>query len=75
MALKLLNKTGMDIQDDDTRKRLKEIGCREDSDGYLMFDEDTVSQALLRFRKGGWIRNTLDEEEDTSPRKKRRGYY
>jgi len=46
VALKLLNKTGMDIQDDGTRKHLKEIGCREGSDGYLMFDEDTVSQAL-----------------------------
>lgn len=37
---------------------------------------DTVSQALLRFRQGGWIRTDLDEQEpDIKKRRLRRAYY
>ncbi|UCF91124.1 MAG: trimethylamine methyltransferase family protein [Desulfobacterales bacterium] len=46
-ALQILAEVGMDIQDEDTRKRLKDLGCREGDDGYLRFDEDLVQQALL----------------------------
>ena len=42
-----------------------------DHDDYV----DTVSLALMRFRKGGYIRATLDEEEDEQPSWKRRPVY
>lgn len=36
---------------------------------------DCVSQALLRFRQGGWINTELDEPEPIRRRKGRRSYY
>lgn len=45
-ALTMLKKTGMNVQDDDTRKRLKEQGCRESDDGYLLFHEQIIERAL-----------------------------
>ena len=38
---------------------------------------DSVSLALMRFRKGGYIRTALDEEDETQYFKSRRyaGYY
>ena len=45
-ALNMLQETGMNVQDDDTRKWLKEKGCRESDDGYLLFDDQIVQRAL-----------------------------
>ena len=42
-----------------------------DHDDYV----DSVSQALLRFRQGGWIRSTMDEWEDEPTYKRRVEYY
>lgn len=42
-----------------------------DHDDYV----DTVSLALMRFRKGGYIRATLDEDEDEQPIWKRNPVY
>ena len=42
-----------------------------DNDDYV----DSVSQALLRFRQGGWIRSTMDEWEDEPTYKRRVEYY
>ncbi len=36
---------------------------------------DTVSQALLRFRQGGWLRSSLDDEEDDIKKYRRRNEY
>ena len=36
---------------------------------------DTVSQALARFRQGGFIRTKLDEEEEEMYYKRKRSYY
>lgn len=36
---------------------------------------DTVVQALLRYRQGGWIRTTLDHEEPEPEFRRRREYY
>jgi len=45
-ALQVLRETGISVQDEDTRRMLKDKGCRESDDGYLLFDEDLVLQAL-----------------------------
>ncbi len=45
-VLQILRETGMSIHDEDTRKMLKDKGCRESDDGYLLFDEELVHQAL-----------------------------
>lgn len=45
-ALQILREIGMNIQDKDTREMLKDRGCRESDDGYLLFDEGLVHQAL-----------------------------
>ena len=36
---------------------------------------DTVSQALMRFRQGGFVKTLSDEEYETQPLRKRRPYY
>lgn len=36
---------------------------------------DTVSLALMRFRKGGYVTADLDEEEDTKPFRRKPVYY
>lgn len=36
---------------------------------------DTVSQALLRFRQGGWIGSSLDEKDDLPKQRRPRSYY
>jgi phage terminase large subunit-like protein len=37
---------------------------------------DSVSLALMRFRKGGYLRTTLDEEEEPQQfRRRSEGYY
>jgi trimethylamine--corrinoid protein Co-methyltransferase len=36
----------MNVLDDDTRKWLKEKGCQESDDGYLLFDDQIVQRAL-----------------------------
>jgi len=45
-VLKILRETGLGIQDGDTRKRLKHMGCRENHGGYLLFPEEVVEAAL-----------------------------
>ncbi len=45
-VLQILREPGMRVHDDDTRKMLKDKGCRESNDGYLLFDEELVQQAL-----------------------------
>jgi phage terminase large subunit-like protein len=45
---------------------------------YGEFDDqvDTVTQALQRFRNGGFLRLSTDEKEDDEPaRRRRREYY
>lgn len=36
---------------------------------------DTVSQALMRFRQGGFVKTLSDEEYETQPLRRRRPYY
>lgn len=36
---------------------------------------DTVVMALLRYRQGGWVRTSLDYQEDEPPFRRRREYY
>lgn len=36
---------------------------------------DTVSQAMLRFRQGGFVKTLSDEEYETQPLRRRRPYY
>jgi trimethylamine--corrinoid protein Co-methyltransferase len=45
-ALNMLKEIGMNVLDDDTRKWLKEKGCQESDDGYLLFDDQIVQRAL-----------------------------
>lgn len=45
-ALKVLREIGMEVHDDETRKRLKDIGCREGAKGYLTFDEEVVERSI-----------------------------
>jgi len=45
-ALQMLRETGMNVQDEDTRSRLKDRGCRESDDRYLLFTDDVVQTAL-----------------------------
>jgi trimethylamine--corrinoid protein Co-methyltransferase len=71
-ALKTLHQIGINVQDDATRKRLKEIGCREGGNGTLIFSEDVVEQAIstvpskvtLYDRNG----NVAIDTEDATPR-------
>ena len=42
-----------------------------DHDDYV----DTVSLALMRFRKGGYIRSELDEDDETPSFRRRMAYY
>jgi trimethylamine--corrinoid protein Co-methyltransferase len=45
-ALTLLSNIGIAVRDHDTHKILREKGCREGRDGYLLFDEALVRDAL-----------------------------
>lgn len=45
-ALEILRDVGMDIHDEDTRKILKNKGCREADDGFLLFEPELVEDAL-----------------------------
>lgn len=45
-ALRVLNEIGMAVQDEGTRKLLKEKACKEGKDGYLLFEETLVQEAL-----------------------------
>jgi len=45
-ALTILREMGMDVRDVDTRRLLKEAGCREADSGYLLFPPEVVEQAL-----------------------------
>jgi len=45
-ALKILRETGMDVHDDETQKSLKDIGCQESENGYLIFPEGVVEEAI-----------------------------
>jgi trimethylamine--corrinoid protein Co-methyltransferase len=45
-ALRTLGEVGLDVQDEDTRKRLKDAGCREGEDRYVLFPEDVVEESV-----------------------------
>ncbi len=45
-ALQILRKIGMEIRDEDTRNLLKGEGCRQDEDGFLLFEEELIEAAL-----------------------------
>ncbi|MCP4688202.1 MAG: hypothetical protein GY859_09135, partial [Desulfobacterales bacterium] len=45
-VLRLLAEHGVRIQEDDARKRLKDMGCGESDDGYVLFNEKIVQRAL-----------------------------
>ena len=45
-ALRVLREIGIDVHDDETRERLKSIGCQEGEKGYLTFDEAVVEQSV-----------------------------
>ncbi len=45
-ALEILREIGMLVLDHDTREVLKQAGCRENVEGYLLFDEELVEKAL-----------------------------
>ncbi|MBW2056706.1 MAG: trimethylamine methyltransferase family protein [Deltaproteobacteria bacterium] len=74
-ALRVLGEIGMDVQDEETRKRLKEMGCREGGDGYLLFGPELVARSLatvppsltLYDRNGNVAVNTGDGRPRFSP--------
>jgi trimethylamine---corrinoid protein Co-methyltransferase len=45
-ALKILDEIGIQVEDEDTRKLLKEKGCGERENSYTTFSEKIVEQAL-----------------------------
>ena len=45
-ALKTLHEIGMDLQDDETRERLKDIGCRDGEYGNIVLTEEVVERAV-----------------------------
>ncbi len=45
-ALKILREIGIDVRDDETRGRLKDMGCRDGGNGYLTFEEELVERSL-----------------------------
>jgi len=45
-ALRILREIGMFVMDHDTRKMLKQAGCRESDDGYLLFDQELIERML-----------------------------
>lgn len=45
-VLDILLKTGIDLQDEDTRRRLMDTGCRERANGFVSFPETVVERAL-----------------------------
>jgi len=45
-TLRILSGIGILVMDEDTRKRLKDHGCREGDDGYILFNEEVVRHAL-----------------------------
>jgi len=71
-ALKTLHEMGMDVQDDGTRKRLKDIGCRDGENGYLVFPGEVVEGAISTVPSGMVIYdrngNVAVDTEDTTPR-------
>lgn len=71
-ALRTLSKIGMDVHDDETRKKLKDIGCQEGEDGYLIFPDVIVEKAIstvplkvVLYDRNG---NVAIDTEDTTPR-------
>jgi trimethylamine---corrinoid protein Co-methyltransferase len=71
-ALRILSEIGIAVREGDAQKILKQKGCREGNDGYLLFEEALVYEALssvpsrmaLYDRKGGVAVDT----DDTLPR-------
>ena len=45
-ALNILAEIGILVQDDDTRRRLNDLGCGQSDDGYTLLGEDVVAKAL-----------------------------
>ena len=45
-ALEILREIGMFVMDYDTQKMLKQAGCRESDDGYLLFDQELIARTL-----------------------------
>ncbi len=45
-ALRILREIGMFVMDHDTHKMLKQAGCRESADGYLLFGEELIERTL-----------------------------
>ena len=45
-ALEILRETGMFVMDEETRNLLKDRGCRESDDGYILFEEELIQQAI-----------------------------
>jgi trimethylamine--corrinoid protein Co-methyltransferase len=45
-TLRILNGIGILVTDEDTRKRLKNHGCREGNDGYILFNKEVIRHAL-----------------------------
>ena len=69
-VLEILEKTGVNVQDDDTRHRLKDIGCRENRNGHVRFDKEaiqaalaTVPERMVLFDRGG--RKAVDTGDRT----------
>lgn len=71
-ALRILHEIGIDIHDDETQKRLKDIGCRKGENGYFIFPAEVVEEAIstvpskvvLYDRHG----NVAIDTGDTTPR-------
>ena len=45
-ALRILGEIGMLVMDHDTQEMLKQAGCRESDDGYLLFDQELIARTL-----------------------------
>ena len=45
-ALQILHEVGMNFLDEETRSLLKSKGCRQGEDGFLLFEQELIEDAL-----------------------------
>jgi len=75
VSLQILEEIGMDVRDADTRARLKQEGCPEAEDGYILFPAELVDRCLstipesfrLFDRNGRKVIDTADELPHFAP--------
>tara|TARA_B100000959_G_scaffold54557_1_gene56935 strand:+ start:894 stop:2258 length:1365 start_codon:yes stop_codon:yes gene_type:complete len=74
-ALQILHEVGMNFLDEETRSLLKSKGCRQGEDGFLLFEQELIEDALstvpskltLYNQNGGVAVDTSDEVTHFGP--------